>query len=127
LEALSPESNRWVNETGFVGIDEGSFPHKITLVGFDELRLLDKFPDDEERWDDNLHSVVGPESLNVPWLVGWVSVKNSDDHHPDKSDVCASRLQPGIVGELTAVKVLRFAGAVEEDISDANCDVVNKA
>jgi hypothetical protein len=125
LKDLPPEADRWVNETCLVGIDKGSFPDKIGLVGLDELGLLEELPDEEERWDDNLHSVVGPESLHVPRLVGWVAVKDSNDHHPDESDICASGLQPGIVGELTAVKVLGFAGTVEKDISDANSDVVN--
>lgn len=125
LKDLPPEADGWINETCLVGIDKWPFPDKIGLVGLDELGLLEELPDEEERRDDNLHGVVGPEGLHVPRLVGWVSVKDSNDHHPDKCDICASGLQPGVVGELTAVKVLRFASTVEEDISDANSDIVN--
>lgn len=126
LTDLSPEADWGIHEAGLICVDEGTFPDKITFVGLDELGLLDDLPDQEEGRDDDLHRIVGPEGLDIPWLVGGVSVQDGDEDHPDKADVGASGLQPGVVGELAAVQVLSFACPVEENICYTDGDVVDQ-
>lgn len=84
----------------------------------DELGLVDHLPDEEEPRDENLHRIARPEARQRPGLVGRVAVQDGDEDHPHQRDVSAVRLEPAEVGEGAAVDVLRFAGAMEEDVRD---------
>lgn len=92
----------------------------------DELGFLDDLPDEEERWNHDLHRVVRPERRQRPRLVGWIAVQNGDENHPDESDVCAVRLESPNVGKGTSVKTLCLAGAMEENVRQSDGDVVDE-
>ena len=61
LAEFSPEANRWVGEASFVCVDSRPFPFEIDFVRLVPLGLVHKLPDKEERWDEELHGVVGEE------------------------------------------------------------------
>lgn len=95
-------------------------------MGLDELGFLDDFPDDEERRDDDLHSVIRPEGGHRPRLVCGVAVDDSHDDHPNKCNVCAVGLQVCEIGKGSAVKPLRFACAVEENVRQSDDDIIDE-
>lgn len=91
-----------------------------------ELCLLDELPDEEEGRDDDLHGVVRPEGGYGPWLVCGVAVDDGHNDHPNECNVCAVRLESAEIGERSAVKALRFASAVEENVRQGNDNVVDE-
>lgn len=85
LTHLAPESNRLVNECGFVRIDGGTFPDKIDFVDTHDLGLLDEFPEEVEAWVNDNDGVVLEEFGSTPFgSEGAVAVE--DDHRAVPTD-----------------------------------------
>ena len=126
LSDFPPETNWWVQETGLIGIDERALPDQICFMGLDKLCALEDLPKNEEAWDDDLHGVIRPESLDIPRLEGRVSVKNGDENHPHKCKVCSVGLEPSGVTELVAVDTLGLTGTVVENEGNGDGNVVNQ-
>jgi hypothetical protein len=73
-----------------------------------------------------LHGVVRPEGGHRPRLVCGVAVDDGHNDHPNECNVCAVGLQTSEIGERPAVKSLRFASAVEENVCQGDDDVVDE-
>ena len=94
LDHLGPETNRRINESGFVSIDDGAFPGEIGLVGLHEFGALEELPPEEQDGGDDLHGVIGEEVGDVPGQERGVAVAENHNDHPHQTDVGAVRLEP---------------------------------
>lgn len=126
LQYFSPEASRWAKEAILVRIDQGTLPDQVGFISLDELGFLDDLPDEEERRDDNLHGVVRPEGGHRPRLVCGVTVDDGHDDHPNECNVGAVGLEVSEIGQGSAVKPLRFARAVEEDVRQGDDDIIDE-
>jgi len=127
LTHFPPETDWRVYETGFIRIDQRSFPHQVHLSRSDEFGSLEDFPQDKETGDHDLHSVIGPEVGYRPRLECGITVEDGDECHPDQCQVGTVRLEASEVCKVSAVHTLHFTGAVIADEGDADSDVVDKS
>lgn len=127
LGNFPPKADGRVDEASLVRIDERPLPYQVHLVGLDDLGLLDHLPDNVKQRDEDLHRVVRPELRQRPGLIRGVAVQDGDEDHPDQRQVSAVGLEPAVVGEAAAVDILRFAGAVEADVSDRDDNIVDQS
>lgn len=65
------------------------------------------------------------ERLRIPRAQALVAKAEDDHDHPCKSKIGAIWLEAAKVRQIAAIHLLRFAGVVEADISDAHDDVVD--
>ena len=122
-----PETDRWIQESFFVGINGRPLPHEVGFVRLDHLSFLDELPDQVEWRDEKLHGVVREEIGHIPWQVAGVAVNTGDHDQPDEREPGAVWLEPPCVRKLLAVQALRFAGSVEEDVGDTHHNVVDES
>lgn len=61
LEHFPPEANGGIDEARLIGVNNRTFPDEIRFVWLDDLGSLDDLPNNEERWDEELHRVAGEE------------------------------------------------------------------
>lgn len=52
LTHLLPESDRGIQESLFICVDDGLLPNQVSLARLDPLGLVDELPDDEQWWDE---------------------------------------------------------------------------
>lgn len=116
LAHLPPKSNGRTNESLFVRIDHRPLPDQVKFVRFNKLGLLQNLPENEERWNEELHGVVRKEARDGPGQVGGVAIVAGGGEHPDSAEVRTVWLEPANVGEFLAIEALCLAAAVEADV-----------
>ena len=126
LTHLPPEPNWWTNESLFVRVDNGPFPDQVNFVWFDEFSLLEDLPEDEQRWNEELHGVVREEARDAPGHIGRPAVVTGSDEHPDEGEPRTVWLEPTDIGELLAIKALCFAGAPEAYVGYRHHNVIDE-
>lgn len=112
---------------GLVGIDQGSNPLEISLFRPDRTSLMDQFPAKVEDRADEHHHVVGKECLDCPFSGKEDAVAVGEDHRgqEDEADPRRVGLEDAAVGESLAVEALGTTRPVEEDVGDADDNVVD--
>ena len=126
-EQLAPEGDRWVQEAGLVGVDNGPLVDEVSLAGPDERGAPEEFPEDEEHDSHDDHRIVREEVVHAPRCEGAVAIEDEYQGLEGEREVCAVRLEPAPVGERPAVDALRLARFVEEDVGGRHDDVVDDA
>lgn len=115
LHHFHPEGGWRGDERGLVGINQRTVPHEIDLVWVQPLRLLEKFPEDEQSRSYTNHRVVCEEPLNgkCTWLEREITIHRYDYYLEDERDPGSVRLEVTAVGQHSAIETLDLTSFVE--------------
>lgn len=124
---LVAEAGRRLGEGGLVGVDLRLLPDEVGVERGNEARALDNLPAKVQQDGDEGHGVRREEVGDAPAAreEDGVAEDALDEDHVDEGDVGAVGLQVADVREGGAVEALGPAGAVEEDVRQADADVVD--
>lgn len=127
LQHLNPEADWGGGERCLVGINQGSIPDKVDLVGLEPLSLLDDLPEGEGDGSNQDHGVVG-EEVSDGEVSGSESLVAIDKDNADleaEREPSAVGLEVAAVGESLAVESLDLASLVEGKVGCAHNDEVD--
>lgn len=124
LKNLLPKAGNLLRKVLLVRIDDWLLPHQVGLNRIDELGFSEKLPSEEQYWRCEHHEIKCEESVDRPasWQEYGVPVAGDHASQEDQRDPCAPRLEAGKVWHCAAVETLSLAGAVEEEVGDADDD-----
>lgn len=127
LEDLLPEAPGLLSECSLVRIDIHLFPDQISFMRFHHLCAFEKLPAKEEYRSEEDHHVIREEAVNSESArkEGTISVAAKDKGHENHADPCAVGLEISIIRHDLAIYALSLNGSVEEQIRDADDDVIN--
>lgn len=124
---IGPEPLDLALVDGLVRVNLRLLPDEVRVIGPDKLGLLHQLPPEKGDGRDQHHGVVREEVLDAPAAgqEDGVPVHADDGRQEDPRDDGGPGLQAPVVGERGPVDALRPARPVEEDVGDADDDIVD--